>query len=133
MLDDVLRGVGIKPHPEPNPRDVQLLAEATETHAALRASLDAALAGDGLSEKQRRLLASARAIVADQAQAITGSPSNSPAVGDISFASVVGLADSTADDCAKASLQAVSPAVAQVLAAMAAGLDQLVVAGRRVL
>jgi hypothetical protein len=131
VLDDGLRGVGVKPHPEPDPGDVRRLAQAGDAAQVLRANIAAALAAAALDDDQRRFLERAQVIVTEHAHSVSSSEPGRGA-GSPTVHNVVTLARTLADDRARDALKAVSPEVAQVLASMAAGLDQLVVAGERV-
>ena len=130
VLDNALRGVGVKPHAEPDPGDLQRLARAADAQQALSSSVDAALLSSDLSDGERAFLRRARTVLIGQAQAVSATPRNRPAVAG-SLEHLFELARTTADTCAHDALDAVSPAVAQVLASMAAGLDQLVESGKQ--
>jgi hypothetical protein len=131
VLDDALRGVGIRPHPEPVPGDVRRLTDAGDAAQVLLGNIGAALSASGVTGDERRFLARARAIVAQQAEAVGASSLGTPA-GAPSVESVITLAKATADERAADAFASVSPEVAEVLASMAAGLDQLVVAGKQI-
>jgi hypothetical protein len=131
VLDDAIRGVGIKPHPEPDPGDVRRLANAAKDERELRATITAAGTTSDLDDDERLFLETAHAIAREQGQAVSsGAATRSIPSGTASVTDVVELAAAMADDRAADAVDAVSPAVAQVLASMAAGLDQVVVAGK---
>lgn len=132
VLDDALRGVGVKPHPEPNPGDVQLLTSAADALESFGATVAAAAQDTGLKRRQRRFLETARAIADEQLQAVSRAPSKTSEAASGSVATVVTLAETMAEQRAADALAAVAPAVSQVLASMAAGLDQLLVAGKQI-
>lgn len=131
VLDDALRVVGVRPHAEPDPRDVQLLAEAAAGQRALLAQFDALDRAHHVAAiaPLRAVLAAQLAAVADE----TRNPVEVPAVADSEDAAVVDFADSIAST-AKArhdgALVAGSLAVTQVLASMTAGLEQVELAVR---
>lgn len=125
VVDDGLRAVGIRPHAEPDPRDVQLLAEAASDQQALIADLDALTHDDADNDLQplRTILVEQKAAVSDQND-IQGTAS---AVDDrdaalAAFRAKVSAAARARQDAA---LSAGSLAVAQVLGGMAAGLTQV--------
>jgi hypothetical protein len=133
VLDDGLRGIGIKPHPEPDPGDVRLLATAAEEAESMLNLVDAALADGTVRDDERRLLVAARAVITEQGSAV-GMRARTTLTEPSTDASAAGLAAvvaSAADHRARDSVRAVSSEVAQVLASMAGGLDQLLVAWKR--
>jgi len=131
FLDDALRVVGVRPHAEPDPRDVQLLAEAAAGQRALLAQFDALDRAHHVAAiaPLRAVLAAQLAAVADE----TRNPLDVPAVADSENDAIADFADSIAST-AKArhdgALVAGSLAVTQVLASMAAGLGQIELAVR---
>lgn len=136
VLDDGLRAVGVKPHPEPHPGDVRLLATAAKDTDALLLFLATASASGNAPDEERRFLATARSILAEHARAVGGRqatdgplPVDQGAV--TSAESLAAAVSATADDRARDALRAASTDVALVLASMAAGLDQLVADWRR--
>lgn len=126
LLDEGLRTVGVRPHPEPDPRDVRLLAQAADAARALLGAADAALAAGGLSDGDRQFVVTARAVAAAHARAVSTAAPDRATGGDASVDNLAARAASAADDRARDALRAVSSEVAQVLASMAAGLDGLV-------
>jgi len=127
VLDDGLRAAGVRPHAEPDPRDVTLLAEAATGQIALLAALDALAAPD---------VARLRAVLSEQLAAVSNDPSATPASGpsadlDADPAAFADLVEATAAARADGALAAGSLAVVKVLAAMSAGLEQVAVAARR--
>jgi len=127
VLDDGLRAAGVRPHAEPDPRDVTLLAEAATGQIALLAALDAFDAPD---------VARLRAVLSEQLAAVSNDPSATPASGpsadlDADPAAFADLVEATAAARADGALAAGSLAVVKVLAAMSAGLEQVAVAARR--
>jgi len=141
VLDDWLRGIGVKPHPEPEPGDVRLLATAAQEAESMLNVIDAALAAGTVRGDERRLLITARAVITEHGRAVGVGPVGMGAVGgrttstepgiDASVAGLAAVVASAADHRARDSVRAVSAEVAQVLASMAAGLDQLLVAWKR--
>ena len=47
FLDDALSGVGVEPHPEPDPADTRRLARAATAQASLLAAIDKTIAAHG--------------------------------------------------------------------------------------
>jgi len=130
VLDDGLRAVGIRPHATPDPRDVQLLAEAANGQRTLVAQFDALVAGHDVTE-----LAPLRAVLTEQLAAVSDNKDVIPIASSAddrdaalnAFARQVEEAASARRDGA---LSAGSLAVTQVLASMSAGLSQVAVAVR---
>ena len=130
VLDDGLRAIGLRPHAEPDPRDVQLLAEAAADQRALIAEIDALRQEHHLEE-----LAPLRSVLADQLAAVSDGSGTAPVASspDDPDAAMTTLADKLeAAETARAAgaLAAGSLAVTQVLASMSAGLGQVGVAVR---
>jgi hypothetical protein len=130
VLDDGLRGIGIEPHPEPDPGDVRLLTTAAQDAQSMLNLVAVASAASTLSDDERRFLVTARAVIAEQARSL-GVRAQDVGTAGASVAGLAAVVASTADRRAHDAVRAVSSEVAQVLAAMAAGLDQLVLAWRR--
>lgn len=131
VLDDALRVVGVRPHAEPNPRDVQLLAEAAAGQRTLLAQFDSLDRAHHVSAigPLRAVLAAQLAAVADQ----TRTPVDVPTTADDEDAAIADFVDtlgSTARARHDGALVAGSLAVTQVLASMAAGLEQVGLAVR---
>ena len=131
LLDEALRAVGARPHAEPNPQDVQLLADAAAGQRSLLARFDALDRRHHVADiaPLRAVLAAQLAAVADE----TRSPVEVPAVADEKDAAVAGFADdieSAAKSRHDGALVSGSLAVTQVLASMAAGLAQVGLAVR---
>jgi len=131
VLDDALRAVGARPHAEPNPQDVQLLADAAAGQRSLLARFDALDRAHHVAELAplRSVLATQLAAVADD----TRSPVEVPPVADDQDVAVAAFAtdvQSTAKARHDGALASGSLAVTQVLASMAAGLDQVGLAVR---
>lgn len=138
VLDDGLRGIGVKPHPEADPGDVRLLATAARDVESLLDLVGAALAAESIRGNERRFLITARAVITEHAKSLgvraqlVGTEITTPRLGlDAIIANLAAAVASAADTRGRDAVRAVSPEVAQVLASMAAGLDQLVVAGKR--
>lgn len=138
VLDDGLRAVGVRPHAEPDPRDVALLAEAAAGQTELLAALDAfegrdppQAGGAPAADRAalRRVLREQLAAVSDESSA---TPTSGPPTGaDTAFAAFVEQVEAAAAARADGALSAGSLAVVKVLAAMSAGLEQVAVAARR--
>lgn len=131
VLDDGLRAVGIRPHTEPDPRDVALLAEAADEQRDLLALLDRVAQQNGDAE-----LTVVRRVLTDQLAAVSDDPAESPAPvvtpaplspDDDALASFRERVETVAAARADGAVSAGSLAVAKVLAAMAGGLDQVAV------
>lgn len=130
VLDDGLRAVGVRPHAEPDPLDVGLLAKAAAGQAELLAALDA-LGHDESSAD----VAGLRAVLSEQLAAVSdkpwATPTGVPATRDGGFTAFADRAEAAAAARADGALSAGSLAVVKVLAAMSAGLEQVAVAARR--
>jgi hypothetical protein len=131
VLDDALRALGARPHAEPNPQDVQLLADAAAGQRSLLARFDALDRRHHVADiaPLRAVLAAQLAAVADE----TRSPVEVPAVPDEKDAAVAAFADdieAAAKSRHDGALVSGSLAVTQVLASMAAGLAQVGLAVR---
>src|SRR5688500_15323214 len=130
VLDDALRGVGVDPHPEPDPGDTRSLERAATAQAVLIASIDAAIgAHPGLEGGLDPL----RVVADEQLVAVGGSlaaTSVGPAPADPkdAAAELARLAFASAEAREDDAVSAASPDVARVLAAMSAGLSQLATA-----
>lgn len=127
VLDDALRGVGVKPHPEPDPGDTRRLARAARDQAALIAALDATIEAHGdLKPKLSPLR-----LVADEQLVAVGGRLDATDVGpadDDPRAAAAELSKMAADSASARGEDAVdasSPDAARVLASMSAGLSQL--------
>ena len=131
VLDDGLRAVGIRPHAEPDPRDVALLAEAAAGQAELLATLGTAGSGADPSA-----VADLRAVLREQLTTVSDDPPTTPVVGDpaggdADLTVFVERVEAMAAARADGAVSAGSLAVVKVLAAMSAGLEQVAVAARR--
>ena len=130
VLDDALRGVGVDPHPEPDPGDTRSLERAATAQAVLIASIDATIgAHPGLEDTLNPL----RVVADEQLVAVGGSlaaTSVGPAPADAKDAitELAQLAFDSAEVREDDALSAASPDVARVLASMSAGLSQLATA-----
>lgn len=129
VLDDALRAIGARPKAEPDPRDVQLLADAAADLRTLITQFDAVDNRHPLPS-----LATQRALVAEQLGAVGGEHQSagpaveSPAVADDEEDAISALAErvrTAATSCHDRALAAGSLAVTQVLASIGAGLCQL--------
>jgi hypothetical protein len=131
VLDDGLRALGLRPHAEPNPRDVQLLAEAAGGQRALLSHFDALV-----HKHQVEAITPLRPVLAEQLAAVAdesgGSLGTSPISDDQEEAlrAFADLVETTAGARHEGALASGSLAVTQVLASMAAGLGQVEVAVR---
>lgn len=126
VLDDVLRGLGAEPRPEPDPGDTRRLARAATDQAALVAAIAATSAehdrfADGLT-----LL---RVVAEEQLTAVGGgtpaADATVPDDGEEAAAALTRAATKAAEVREDDAVAAVSPEVARVLASMSAGLSQL--------
>jgi hypothetical protein len=130
VLDDGLRAVGVRPHAEPDPLDVALLAKAAAGQTELLAALDALGHSENPSD-----VAGLRAVLSEQLAAVEDEPSaiptRAPAARDADFTAFAERVEATAAARADGALSAGSLAVVKVLAAMSAGLEQVAVAARR--
>jgi len=73
VLDDGLRAVGVRPHTEPDPHDVALLAAAATGQTELLAALDALAHGENASDVARL-----RAVLGEQLAAVSDQPAATP-------------------------------------------------------
>lgn len=131
VLDDGLRSVGIRPHSEPDPRDVQLLSDAARDQRVLVAQFDA------LTDRYDiESIGPLRTVLAEQLAAVsdgTGTPARPPSVAneqDDALASFLDQVKTAAQSRYDGALESGSLAVAQVLASMSAGLSQVALAVR---
>lgn len=108
-LDDALQAVGVKPLPEPDPGDLRLTALALADAIALVVLAESSGAA-----------ADVVAALTQQRDSLPPGRPEAPSVGDDLAEACSTAADARAADAG----QAVSIDLAQVLAAMAAGLDQ---------
>lgn len=108
-LDDALRAVGVEPLPEPDPDDLRLTARALADAIAL---VELAQASKAPAE--------VLAALTEQRDSLPRGRPEAPTVGDDLAAACATAADARALDA----LAATSVDLAQVLASMAAGLDQ---------
>lgn len=111
-LDDALQAVGVEPLPEPDPGDVRLTALALADAIAL------VVLAEG-SDAPAEVLAA----LTKQRDSLPSGRPEAPSVGD----DLAEACSTAAASRATAAGQAVSIDLAQVLAAMAAGLDQCAV------
>ena len=126
VLDDGLRAVGIRPHAEPDPKDVTLLRQAAAEQADLLAALDSVSQDDGSA------VAELRAVLNEQLAAVSDeSPATQSLAGGLDFAGFAERAEAAAAARADGAMAAGSLAVVKVLATMSAGLEQVAVAARR--
>jgi len=131
VLDDGLRALGVRPHTEPDPHDVALLAEAAAGQTGLLATLDLLADGENPST-----VGSLRAVLSEQLAAVSDAPpatptAGAPASGDVDFSAFAEQVKAAAAARADGALSAGSLAVVKVLATMSAGLEQVAVAARR--
>jgi hypothetical protein len=127
VLDDALRGVGVEPHPEPDPGDTRRLARAATAQAVLVATIDASVGEHGDLETKLRPL---RVVADEQLVAVGGNlaaTSVGPAPADprAATAELSRLASESAEARQADAVSAASADVARVLASMSAGLSQL--------
>ena len=83
VLDDGLRAAGIRPHAEPDPHDVALLAEAAAGQAELLAALGTAGRGEDPTA-----VAELRAVLREQLAAVSDDPSAAPIEGNAIAAAI---------------------------------------------
>ena len=131
VLDDGLRAVGVRPHAEPDPHDVALLAEAAAGQTELLAALDTLGGGETAPD-----VADLRAVLSEQLAAVSDQPPAAPTSGppagtDADLTAFAERVEAAAAARADGALAAGSLAVVKVLAAMSAGLEQVAVATRR--
>lgn len=124
-LDDVARGVGIQPHPEPDPVDDRLLVRVAADQNTLLAMVEAtAVTHTGLSQFVTISTAHAKAVgVAGTVPDVAGPPGSRAKAVTALVTAYSAASKARAADSAKA----VSPALARVLASMSAGLAQCAV------
>lgn len=123
-LDDIARGVGIEPHPEPRPADDRLLARVAADQNALLAMVEATASTHPDLRLGRYLTIStahAKAVgVGRNVPEVAAPPSDRAAAVD-----ALRSAYATASRAREAEARkAVSPALVRVLASMSAGLAQ---------
>ena len=138
VLDDGLRAVGVRPHAEPDPRDVELLAKAAAGQTELLAALDRLEQAENppqAGDTPTSDVADLRAVLSEQLGAVSdessATPTGVPAAHDADFTAFAERVEATAAARADGALSAGSLAVVKVLAAMSAGLEQVAVAARR--
>jgi hypothetical protein len=127
VLDDALRGLGVEPHPEPDPGDTRRLARAATAQAGLITAMDATIAAHGDLKSK---LAPLRLVADEQLVAVGGrlaATDASPASDDprTAAAELSKLAAESATARESDAVSASSPDAARVLASMSAGLSQL--------
>lgn len=118
--DDLLRAVGARPRPVPDPADTALLRTALSEQETLRATLEAVAADDGDLDVEDLVA------VMDRQVTTLGGPSSTPpaASPDVDAAGLAERLAQVARSRERDALAAVSPDLAQVLASLAAGLAQ---------
>ena len=123
-LDDLARGVGIEPHPEPDPSDDRLIARVAADQNALLARVEAtAVKHTALRLDAFVAISTAHAKAVGVAGAVPDVAA--PAASRTEAAKALAVAYATASAARAAdSAEAVSPALARVLASMSAGLAQ---------
>jgi hypothetical protein len=127
VLDDALRGVGVEPHPEPDPGDTRRLARAAAAQAGLIAAIDATI------DKHADLeggLGPLRLVADEQLVAVSGRLAATDAAAPPTdrkdaVAELARLAADSASAREDDAVSAASPDAARVLASMSAGLSQL--------
>ncbi len=131
VLDDGLRAVGVRPHAEPDPKDVALLRQAAAEQADLLAALDTVdqVEDESAIAELRAVLNEQLAAVSDEPSA-TSSPGAAP-LGSLDLTSFAERAEAAAAARADGAMTAGSLAVVTVLATMSAGLEQVAVVARR--
>ena len=127
VLDDGLRAVGLRPHAEPDPKDVTLLRQAAADQADLLAALDSVGQDNGSA------ITELRAVLNEQLAAVSDEPPTTSSLGSggLDFAIFAERAEAAAATRADGAMAAGSVAVVKVLATMSAGLEQVAVAARR--
>ena len=127
-LDDLARGVGIEPHPEPEPSDDRLIARVAADQNALLARVEATAAKHTalrLDPFVAISTAHAKAVgVARDVPDVAAPPASS----DDAIKALVTAYSAAAKARAADSAKAVSPALTRVLASMSAGLAQCTLA-----
>lgn len=126
-LDDVLRDLGARPHPEPDPGDVRRTARAARDQALLVASIDAVR---NRHRSRTADLTPLLAVAREQLTAVGGSTASVDIAAPdpdarTAVTAVAGLAERTARSREADALVAVSPDLARLLASMAGGQAQL--------
>lgn len=127
VLDDALRGVGVVPHPEPDPGDTRRLRRAAVAQAGLITAIDATItAHEELTDDLQRL----RVVAEQQLVAVGGRlGAEGVAIADddlgVAVTALARMAADSAESREDDAVSAVSLAVARVLASMSAGLSQL--------
>jgi hypothetical protein len=127
VLDDALRGVGVEPHPEPDPGDTRRLARAATAQAVLVATIDATIGEhrDLESELDPLRLVADEQLVAVGGNLSATSVGPAPAGPRAATAELSRLASESAAAREDDAVSAASADVARVLASMSAGLSQL--------
>jgi hypothetical protein len=135
VLDDGLRAVGLRPHAEPDPGDITLLADAAEGQRELLALVDQIA-----RERDDSELADVRRVLTEQLAAVsndpepspypTTAPTSLPSDDDDALSALATRVETLATARADGAVSAGSLAVAKVLATMAGGLDQVAVVVR---
>jgi hypothetical protein len=127
VLDEILRGLGAEPHPEPDPGDTRRLRRAATAQGLLIASMDATIAAHGGLKgtlQELRVVADEQ-LVAVGGRVATTDVAASPADPVAAAAALARLAAASAEEREDDAVTAASPEVARVLASMSAGLTQL--------
>ncbi len=127
VLDDALRGVGVEPHPEPDPGDTRRLSRAAAAQAGLIAAIDATI--DQHSDLESGL-GPLRLVADEQLVAVSGrlaatDAATPPTDAKDAAAELARLAADSASAREDDAVSAASPDAARVLASMSAGLSQL--------
>jgi hypothetical protein len=130
VLDDGLRVVGAKPHPEPDPGDTRRLKRAATDQAVLIATLDATI--DEHPDLEGDL--DPFRVVADEQLVAVGGNLAATSAGPVptgrrdAVAELSRLAAESAEAREDDAVSSASPDAARVLASMSAGLSQLATA-----
>lgn len=119
--DDLLRSAGVRPHPEPDPADEELLAQVVARQRRLVAGLDSLAARRPSLDDD---VPSVRGAAREQLRTIGGRPGG--AAEPVSSASEAARRFSVAArESTRAALAATSPDLARVLASLGAGQAQI--------
>lgn len=123
-LDDLARGVGIEPHPEPEPADDRLIARVAADQNALLAQVEATAAKHTAVRLGPFVAISTAHAKAVGVATVIPDVATPPASRDAAIRALASAYSDASRARATDSAEATSPALTRVLASMSAGLAQ---------